>query len=163
MLPADICFPIIELCNFFREICSKVLDVEILKRLDSSIAIILCKLEKIFPPSMFDVMMHLPIHLAQPAMVGGPVQYRWMYPIERFLRRLKSFVKNKARPEGAIAEAIVLQECVTFVLCTCMELRQESTGQAVMMTVMITIATHSSRFLLKLEDNLLGIDIVRWR
>ncbi|CAD6269634.1 unnamed protein product [Miscanthus lutarioriparius] len=68
MLPADICLPIIELCNFFREICSKVLDVEILKRLDSSIAITLCKLEKIFPPSMFDVMMHLPIHLAQQAM-----------------------------------------------------------------------------------------------
>ena len=114
MLPVDICLPIIELCNFFREICSKVLDVEILKRLDSSIAITLCKLEKIFPPSMFDVMMHLPIHLAQQAMVGGPVQYRWMYPIERFLRRLKSFVKNKARPEGAIAEAVVLQECVTL-------------------------------------------------
>jgi hypothetical protein len=33
---------------------------------------------------------------------------------KRFLRRLKSFVKNKARPEGAIVEAVVLQECVTL-------------------------------------------------
>lgn len=73
-----------------------------------------CKLEMIFPPSFFDVMLHLPIHLAQEAITGGPVQYRWMYPIERFLRRLKSFVKNKARPEGSIAEAYILQECVNF-------------------------------------------------
>jgi hypothetical protein len=42
------------------------------------------------------------------------VQYQWMYPIERFLRTLKSFVKNKARPEGAIAEVVVLQERVTL-------------------------------------------------
>lgn len=114
MLPTDICRPIIELCNYFREICSKVLDIEILKKIDSTIAVTLCSLEKIFPPSMFDVMMHLPVHLAQQAIAGGPVQYRWMYPIERFLRRLKSFVKNKARPEGAIAEAVLLQECVTL-------------------------------------------------
>ncbi|KAL6624425.1 hypothetical protein ACP70R_031746 [Stipagrostis hirtigluma subsp. patula] len=114
MLPADVCEPIIELCNFFRELCSKVLDMEVLQKLDSTIAVTLCKLEKIFPPSLFDIMIHLPIHLAQQAMAGGPVQYRWMYPIERFLRRLKSYVKNKARPEGAIAEAIILQESVTL-------------------------------------------------
>ncbi|KAL6179517.1 hypothetical protein ACLB2K_051032 [Fragaria x ananassa] len=28
-------------------------------------------------------MEHLPIHLADEAAIGGPVQYRWMYPIER--------------------------------------------------------------------------------
>lgn len=114
VLPADVCEAIIELCSFFREICSKKLDTEILKKLASSIAVTLCKLEMIFPPSFFDVMLHLPIHLAQEAITGGPVQYRWMYPIERFLRRLKSFVKNKARPEGSIAEAYILQECVNF-------------------------------------------------
>lgn len=59
-------------------------------------------------------MMHLPVHLAKEAMAGGPVQYWWMYPIERYLRRLKSFVKNKARPEGSIAEAYIMQECVTL-------------------------------------------------
>lgn len=114
VLPPHICEAIIELCNYFREICSKKLDVKNIKKLESSVVITLCKLEKIFPPSFFDVMMHLPIHLAQEAIAGGPVQYRWMYPIERFLRRLKSFVKNKARPEGSIVEAYILQECVHF-------------------------------------------------
>jgi hypothetical protein len=44
---------------------------------------IICKLEMIFPPSFFDSMEHLPIYLPYEAKVGGPVQYRWMYPFER--------------------------------------------------------------------------------
>ncbi|RVW63268.1 hypothetical protein CK203_058660 [Vitis vinifera] len=31
--------------------------------------------------------------------VAGPVQYQWMYPIEQYLRTLKSYVRNKSRPE----------------------------------------------------------------
>jgi Domain of unknown function (DUF4218) len=50
-----------------------------LERLEQSIVLTLCKLEKIFPPSFFDVM----VHLASEAKLGGPVQFRWMYPIER--------------------------------------------------------------------------------
>ena len=38
---------------------------------------------RIFPPSFFDIMMHLPMHLASEAKIAGLVQYRWMYPIER--------------------------------------------------------------------------------
>ncbi|RVX00587.1 hypothetical protein CK203_036938 [Vitis vinifera] len=49
-------------------------------------------------------MVHLPIHLVSEAKVAGPMQYRWMYPIERYLRTLKSYVRNKSRPEGSIAE-----------------------------------------------------------
>ena len=37
-----------------------------------------------------------------------------MYPIERYLRKLKSYVRNKARPEGCIAETYIAQECVHF-------------------------------------------------
>ena len=54
-----------------------------LKKLEKQIVLILCKLEKIFPPVFFDVMVHLAIHLPHEAMLGGLVQYRWMYPIER--------------------------------------------------------------------------------
>lgn len=32
----------------------------------------------------------------------------------RFLGSLKRFVRNKARPEGSIAEAYVVKECLTF-------------------------------------------------
>lgn len=74
--------------------------MEFLEQLETRIAITLCQLETIFPPSFFTVMVHLVIHLAYEAKVGGPVQYRWMYPVERFLLTLKSFVRNRAHPEG---------------------------------------------------------------
>ncbi|XP_039134115.1 uncharacterized protein LOC120271498 isoform X3 [Dioscorea cayenensis subsp. rotundata] len=74
----------------------------------------LCNLERIFPPSFFDVMIHLVVHLASEAKLAGPVQYRWMYPIERYLLTLKSYVRNRSRPEGSIAEGYIAEECITF-------------------------------------------------
>ncbi|KAI9092529.1 hypothetical protein K1719_027657 [Acacia pycnantha] len=44
------------------------------------------------------------VHLVHETKLAGPVQYRWMYPVERFLGKLKSYVRNKAWPEGSIAE-----------------------------------------------------------
>ena len=58
-------------------------------------------------PSFFNVMMHLPVHLADEARLGGPVCYRWMYPVERYLRSLKGYVRNKAEPEGSIADGYI--------------------------------------------------------
>ena len=51
--------------------------------METEIGKILCDLERIFPPSFFDVMVHLSVHLASEARLGGTVHYRWMYPIER--------------------------------------------------------------------------------
>ena len=82
-------------------------------RLKAEIPIILCKLEKIFPPPFYDPMLHLVVHLPDEALLRGPVQYGWMYPIERRLYTLKRFVRNMARPEGSIAEAYVAKECLT--------------------------------------------------
>ena len=94
--------------------CSKELSDEDLETLGNQIPEILCQLEMIYPPAFFDIMMHLPIHLAEEARLAGPVLYRWMYPIERYLRTLKGYVRNKAHPEGSIAEGYILEECMTF-------------------------------------------------
>lgn len=83
-LPDKVSSVIIDLCNFFKQICSKVLNMDVLAQLESQIAITLCQLETIFPPSFFTIMIHLVIHLAYEAKVAGPVQYRWMYPIQRY-------------------------------------------------------------------------------
>ncbi len=72
-----------QLSSFFKALCSKVLDPKELDQLESNVALTLCHMEKIFPPGFFTIMVHLLIHLAAEAKLGGPVHYRWMYPIER--------------------------------------------------------------------------------
>ena len=81
---------LIQLCTFFKELTSRSLKVEVLEQLERDIAIILCKLERIFPPGFFDVMVHLTMHLASEALIGGPTQFRWMYPFERYDNTLQS-------------------------------------------------------------------------
>jgi hypothetical protein len=114
MMHHDIYEAVAELGNFFRELCCKTLKMDVLERLKDDIPVILCKLEKIFPPAFFDVMVHLAVHLPEEAMLRGPVQYGWMFPVERRLLTCKRYVRNTARPEGSIAEAYVVDECLTF-------------------------------------------------
>ncbi|KAH0777523.1 hypothetical protein KY290_008934 [Solanum tuberosum] len=75
--------PLIELSLFFNLLGAKCLKLEELEQIEAQIPETLCKLEKVFIPAFVDVMEHLPIHLANEAMIGGPVQYRSMYPVER--------------------------------------------------------------------------------
>ena len=85
-----------------------------MERLKQEIPLILCKLDKIIPPAFIDVKMHLAVHLLDKALLRGPVQYGWMYPIERQLGTLKNFVRNRARPEGSIVEAYMASGTLTF-------------------------------------------------
>ncbi|XP_019264921.1 PREDICTED: uncharacterized protein LOC109242523 isoform X2 [Nicotiana attenuata] len=71
-------------------------------------------MEILFPPSFFTVMVHLSVHVAEEAKLGGPVHHRNMYPIERELGHFKSFVRNKAQPEGSIAEGYLAEQSLTF-------------------------------------------------
>lgn len=108
----EIYVAIAELGNFFQQLCARTLKLDVLHQMKENIPIVLCKLEKIFPPSLFDVMLHLSVHLPDEAILRGPVQYGWMYPVERRLYTLKHSVRNMARPEGSIAEAYVANECL---------------------------------------------------
>ncbi|GJV32289.1 proton-dependent oligopeptide transporter family protein [Tanacetum coccineum] len=37
-----------------------------------------------------------------------------MFPFERYMKKLKGYVRNKAKPEGSIAEGYVAEEALTF-------------------------------------------------
>jgi hypothetical protein len=113
-LDRDIYEALAELGKFFRDLCSRILNKDVLAEMKKEIPIFLVKLEKIFPPAFFDVMVHLAVHLPDEALLRGPVQYGWMYPIERRLYTLKRYVRNRARLEGSIAEAYIADECLTF-------------------------------------------------
>ena len=86
---SDIYEAITDLGKIFKSLCSKTLERDVLLRLKDEIPVIMCKLENIFPLAFFDNMMHLAVHLPEEAMLRGPVNYGWMYPIERLLCTLR--------------------------------------------------------------------------
>ncbi|XP_056852925.1 uncharacterized protein LOC130502199 [Raphanus sativus] len=110
LLPKNVHTAIRDIALFFRDISSKILkelDVGLLK---ANIAVKLCNLEKIFPPSFFDVMQHLLVHLPDEVALGGPVHFRWMYVFERYMYHLKKMVKNKAHIAGSIVAQWINEE-----------------------------------------------------
>ncbi|XP_060208655.1 uncharacterized protein LOC132636024 isoform X1 [Lycium barbarum] len=63
MLCKSVSEPLIELSLFFKVLGAKCLSVDVLEQIEAQIPLTLCKLEKVFPPAFFDVMVHLAIHL----------------------------------------------------------------------------------------------------
>ncbi|GJR90369.1 hypothetical protein Tco_0214380 [Tanacetum coccineum] len=59
-------------------------------------------------------MVHMVIHLHIEALEGVPIRPRWMYPFEIYKKKLKGYVRNKAKLEGSIAEGYVVEEALTF-------------------------------------------------
>ncbi|KAL0434356.1 UNVERIFIED_CONTAM: hypothetical protein Slati_2769900 [Sesamum latifolium] len=107
MLPESVWSALAEVSLLFQILCSATLDVNKVKELEDSVAAILCNLEIIFPPSFFNSMEHLVVHLPYEARVGGRIQYR-------FLQGLKMKVKNKAHVEASIVEAYLVEEIGLF-------------------------------------------------
>ena len=67
LLVKDVVEPLIELAMFFNMLCSKSLKGEDVEQIKKQIPLTLSKLEMYLPSSCFDVMLHLPIHLADKA------------------------------------------------------------------------------------------------
>jgi hypothetical protein len=106
---------IMRMCKIFRRICTKVYNPTDFESLQVDVAESIALLEMEFPPSFFDIMTHLPYHLVQELDLCGPVSTRWMYPVERYMKTLKGYVRNMARPEASMAEGYVKDECIGFV------------------------------------------------
>ena len=82
--------------------------------MERMVHVLLCRLEKIFPPSFFNPMQHLILHLPYEARMGGPVQGYWCYSIERFQKVLQTKCKNKCKIEASIAKAYILEVVPNF-------------------------------------------------
>ena len=113
-VPEHIWTVLAELSYFFRQLCAKELSRTVIADLEKVAPVLLCKLEKIFPPSFFSSMQHLILHLPYEARMGGPVQARWCYPIERCLKTLRKKCKNKGKIEASIASAFTMEEVSNF-------------------------------------------------
>jgi putative effector of murein hydrolase LrgA (UPF0299 family) len=89
VLPVKVCDTIMSLCFFFNAIEQKVIDDESLPALERQLQETLCLMEAFFPPTFFDIMVHLTIHLVKEIHYLGPSYLHQMFPYERYMGILK--------------------------------------------------------------------------
>jgi hypothetical protein len=104
------------MCKVFRRLRTKVYNPADFESLQADVAESMALLEMDFPPSFFDIMTHLLYHLMQELDMCGPVSTRWMYPVERYMKTLKTYVRNMACPEASMVEGYLKDECIGFII-----------------------------------------------
>jgi hypothetical protein len=62
-VPEHVWLVLAKLSYFFHQLCAKELSQTVIADLERVAPVLLCKLEKIFPPSFFNPMQHLILHL----------------------------------------------------------------------------------------------------
>ena len=105
---------IYRLATFLRWICGKSIVTEEIPFWKVEIAEIMCLFEQCMPPHFFDIMPHLLVHLPEEVELGGPVHSRWLYFLERYMKTLKSMVRQKNYPEGSMSEGYLAQESLFY-------------------------------------------------
>jgi hypothetical protein len=85
-----------------------------LLKLQEDVVQSIVSLDMIFPPSFFNIMMCLLVHLVKEINILGPIFLHNMFPFERFFVVLKKYVRNHARLEGSIAKGYVIEEVIEF-------------------------------------------------
>ncbi|XP_013617848.1 PREDICTED: uncharacterized protein LOC106324422 [Brassica oleracea var. oleracea] len=116
LLPKNVHEALASIGAFFRDLSSRTLTEDVIRQLDENIWILMCNMEKIFPPSFFNVIEHLVVHLTYETLLRGPVHNGWMYPYERSMKHLKGKSKNLARVEGLIVSWSLNEETSHFTL-----------------------------------------------
>jgi hypothetical protein len=72
-LDDDIWEALAELSYFYGQLCANEIKKDMMEKLEKEIPVLICKLEKIFPPEWFNPMQHLLVHIPYEAKVDGPV------------------------------------------------------------------------------------------
>ena len=106
---------VMRICKVFLRLCTKVYNPVDFASIQADVAESMASLEIEFPPSFFDIMTHLPYHLAQELDLCGLVSARWMYLVERYMKVLKNHVRNMACPKACMAEGYLKDECIGFI------------------------------------------------
>jgi hypothetical protein len=119
LMRKDVHMAIIRVCRVFGRLCVKSIDPSTMIALYEETTLTTCLLERVFPPSFFDVIFHLPVHLIHQLYICRPVHTRWMYPMERYLKTLNGFVRQRAQPEGSMAKGYIMDEALGFARSTC--------------------------------------------
>jgi len=110
--PVFVKMVITRMCYFFNTISKKVIDCVELARLQLFVAETQAQLEMCFPPSFFDIMEHLMIHMANQITELGPMYFHQMWTYERFMSTLNGYMRNSAFLEGSMMESYHTEESI---------------------------------------------------
>ena len=102
------------MCFFFNTLCYKVIDPNTLDQLQEELVITLSLLQQYFPPSFFDIIIHLTVHLVEQVRLCGFCLSSMDVSFEREMKNLKDYVRNCYRPEGCIVESYIAEEALEF-------------------------------------------------
>lgn len=114
LLPENVRLAIVKVCAFLNAISQKVINPESLSGLQNDVVQCLINFELLFPPSFFNIMTHLLVHIVKEIRILGPVFVHNMFPFERFMGVLKKYVHNRARTEGSISKGYGTEEVIEF-------------------------------------------------
>jgi hypothetical protein len=102
--------------RIFKQICNKVWNPSEIESFIVDLAINFALMEMHFPPSFFDIMIHLLYHLVDELDLCGPMVIKWMYLFEMYMKTLKNYVHNMARLEDSMVERYITDECFSFII-----------------------------------------------
>jgi hypothetical protein len=116
LMPRGLRLDIIRMSQVFQRLCAKPIDPSMMNDLKQKATNTLCLLEKEFPPYFFNIMTHFMVHLMAKVDLCGHVHIQWMYPMERYMKSLKTYVWNIPRLKGSMVEGYTMEEAIGF--CT---------------------------------------------
>ena len=96
ILPENVRLAIVKLCSLLNEISQKTIYPEKLIQLQNDVVQCLVSFEMVFPPSFFNIMTHLLVHIVKERNTLGPVFLHNMFPFERYMAVLKKYVRNRS-------------------------------------------------------------------
>ena len=114
ILPPHVRLATVKLCAFLNAISQKAINPVELATLQNDVVQCLVSFELVFPPSFFNIMTHILVHLVKEISILGPVFLHNMFPFERFMGVLKKYVKVRSKPEGSIAQGYGTEEVIEF-------------------------------------------------
>ena len=115
---------IVKICAFLNAVSQKIIDPENLIKLQNDVVQCLVGFELIFPPSFFNIMTHLLVHLVKEIDILGPVFLHNMFPFERFMGYSRNVFVIELVQKKASLVPTKLRRSLTFVLPLLMTLNR---------------------------------------
>ena len=75
----------------------------------------MCEMQKHLPSTFFNAHEHYLIHQVEEIELCGHVQSRSMWMVERHLKFMKGFVRQRAHPEGSMMEGYMVYQNMLYV------------------------------------------------